>query len=249
MSKEDKYEVQKCVEKAQTQLGAHKKVVNMVVHAIVKYQNDRGLGDPDWQFAPINLFSKVGMGTVSISVLEKAQDICRVEPTTNLVIQNEPSAFTDKQKEFARSYFEALEKPKRKRRIKSTDTLYQYVFDESGGMSFYVCTIVNMAPKKELARGGGWITHPENNKIAYCRLKDTTIGMRFYVYEEDVDARFSSFGKYKTLVLSEQNDELAVDIYIETLEDRIRELEDQIASFRKQISESKEKLAGWTTES
>lgn len=238
MPKADKYEVQKCVEKAQNLLGAHKKVVKAVVHAIVKYQNGRDLCDPDWQFAPINFFSTVGMGTVSISVLEKAQDICRIESAANPVVQNEPKPQS----------IEEQVAP-RKRRIKSTDILYQYVFDEDGGMAFSKCTIVNMAPKKDLARDGGWITHPENNKIAYCRLKDTAAPMRFYVYEEDVDTRFSSFGKYKTLVLSEQDDELAVNIYIETLEDRIGELEDQIASFRKQISESKEKLAGWTTES
>jgi hypothetical protein len=253
MSKEDKYEAQKCVEKAQNLLGAHKRVVKVVVHTIVKYQNNRDLGDPDWQFAPTNLFSMVGLGKVSISVLQKAQDICRIESATNLVVQNEPEkhgSFTDEQKEFAHAYFESLEKPKTKRRIKSTDTLYQYVFDENGGMSFYVCTIVNMAPKKDLIGDGSWITHPENNKIAYCRLDGTTVGMRYYVYEEDVDTRFCpNFGKYKTLVLSEQDDELAVNIYIETLENRIRELEDQIASFRVQIEESKEKLAGWTTES
>lgn len=239
MSKEDKYEVQKCVEKAQNLLGAHKKVVKTVVHTIIKYQNDRDLFDPDWQFAPINLFSKVGMGTVSISVLEKAQDICRIESATNLVVKNEPESQNVKEPGIT----------PRKRRIKSTDTLYQYVFDENGGMAFSKCTIVNMAPKKDLARDGGWTTHPENNKIAYCRLYDTTVGMRYYVYEEDVDTRFCpNFGKYKTLVLSKQDDALAVDIYIKTLENRIEELEDQIASFRKQISESKEKLAGWTTE-
>ena len=247
MDKEDKYEVQKYVEKAQNLLGAHKKVVKVVVHSIVAYHNNRSLDDPEWQCAPVSSFSKAGMGKVSISVLEKAQDICRnesaikkcVEKAQNLVEahKNEPESQNIKEPAAPR-----------KRRIKSTDTLYQYVFDKDGGMSFDTCYILNMSPKRGLGKEGEWVLYPENAKIAYARTRDGSNPMRFYVYEEDVDTRFSSFSQYKTLVLSKQDDEKALDIYIEALGNRIEELEDQIGSFRDQIRMAEERKAGWITE-
>ena len=240
MDKEDKYEVQKYVEKAQNLLGAHKKVVKVVVHSIVAYHNNRSLGDPEWQCAPVSSFSKAGMGKVSISVLEKAQYICRSKSAISAVKKSVEKAQNQNIKEPAAP---------RKRRIKSTDTLYQYVFDKDGGMSFNPCRILKMAPKKELGSNGHWVAHPENEKITYVRINDLiSPPMRFYVYEEDIDVRFANFSQYKTLVLSKQDDEKALDIYIEALGNRIEELEDQIGSFRDQIRMAEERKAGWTTE-
>lgn len=231
-------EIKRCVEKAQNLLGAHKKVVKIVVQSIVRYQDTRDVFDPEWQLAPVDKFSKSGMGKVSLSVLEQAQDIYKADYA---------GACNEKPQPCEKSVEPKKQKP-RKPRVKSTDTLYQYVFDKDGGMSFNPCRILKMAPKKELGSDGGWVVHPENNKITYVRINDFVSPMRFYVYEEDVDVRFASFSQYKTLVLSKPDDERALDIYIEALENRIEELEDQIGSFRDQIRMAEERKAGWTTE-
>lgn len=133
-----------------------------------------------------------------------------------------------------------------KPRIKSTQTLHEYIFDENGGMAYRPCHIVKMAPKKELVKDC-WVAHSDNNRICYMS-DDSICNLRRYVDELDVDERFSTFSKYKTLVLTEQDDEKAVQIYVKALEERIEELGLQIKSFEKQIEEAKEKLAGWATE-
>lgn len=234
----EKDEIKRCVEKAQNLLGAHKKVVKVVVHSIVRYQDTRDLYDPEWQWAPVDKFPKSGMGKVSLSVLEQAQDIYKADCA---------GACNEKPQSCEKSVEPKKQTP-RKPRIRSTDTLYQYVFDKDGGMSFNPCRILKMAPKKELGSNGDWVVHPENEKITYVRINDLVSPMRFYVYEEDIDVRFSSFSQYKTLVLSKQDDEKALDIYIEALGNRIEELEDQIGSFRDQIRMAEERKAGWTTE-
>lgn len=236
---QQKDEIKRCVEKAQNLLGAHKKVVKIVVHSIVRYQDTRDVFDPEWQLAPVDKFPKSGMGKVSLSVLKQAQDICKADYA---------GACNEKPQSCEKSVEPKKQTP-RKPRVKSTDTLYQYVFDKDGGMSFDPCYILNMSPKRGLGKEGEWVLYPENAKIAYARTRDGSNPMRFYVYEEDVDTRFSSFSQYKTLVLSKQDDEKALDIYVETLKNRIAELEDQIESFRDQIRMAEERKAGWTTES
>lgn len=235
---QQKDEIKRCVEKAQNLLGANKNVVKTVFRSIVRYQDTRDVYDPEWPFAPVDKFPKRGMGKVSLSVLEQAQDICKADY----------AGACDEKPQSCEKSVEPKRQTPRKPRIRSTDMLYQYVFDDNGGMSFNPCRILKMAPKKELS-GGNWIAHPENNKITYVRITDFGTPMHFHVYEEDIDVRFASFNQYKTLVLSKQDDEKALDIYIEALGNRIEELEDQIGSFRDQIRMVEERKAGWTTES
>lgn len=76
---QQKDEIKKCVEKAQNLLGAHKNVVKTVFRSIVRYQDTRDAFDPEWQLAPVDKFPKRGMGKVSLSVLEQAQDIYKAD--------------------------------------------------------------------------------------------------------------------------------------------------------------------------